>query len=186
MAATALLRRPPRSTTQHRATDRSADSQRSRTFLTQATFVPAPADIDRVVALGYAAWLDEQFNSQASLHLPAVPVFGDTITPHSSASFHCCLRSGPRRRSRPIRCGSADVFVVAAVRHLDERQQRDDYPQGIATYMDLLAAMDSATSASCWKDVTLSPMMGLYPVALGNQKEDPASGRVPDENYAAR
>ena len=76
-------------------------------FLTQATFGPAPADVDRVVALGYAAWLDEQFNSQASTHLPAVPAFGDTLYAavlRPVSNFF--RRSGPRPRSRPISCDS--------------------------------------------------------------------------------
>ena len=76
-------------------------------FLTQATFGPAPADVDRVVALGYSAWLDEQFNSQASLHLPAVPAFGDTITPQFVGQFPLLSVSGPRPRSHPINCDSA-------------------------------------------------------------------------------
>ena len=32
--------------------------------------------------------------------------------------------------------------------------------------------------------VTYSPMMGLYLSHLRNQKENPATGAVPDENYA--
>jgi uncharacterized protein (DUF1800 family) len=57
------------------------------------------------------------------------------------------------------------------------------YPQGIATYMDLLGRDTFGNYRQLLEDVTLSPMMGLYLSHLANQKED-ATGRVPDENYA--
>ena len=37
-------------------------------FLTQATFGPIDADVDRVQAIGYAAWIDEQFTKPVSQH----------------------------------------------------------------------------------------------------------------------
>jgi hypothetical protein len=37
-------------------------------FLTQATFGPTEAEIDHVVAVGYSAWLDEQFAKSQKLH----------------------------------------------------------------------------------------------------------------------
>ena len=37
-------------------------------FLTQATFGPTDADIARVTAIGYAAWIDEQFALPAVSH----------------------------------------------------------------------------------------------------------------------
>ena len=37
-------------------------------FLTQATFGPTDADIDRLMALGYSAWIDEQLALPAASH----------------------------------------------------------------------------------------------------------------------
>ena len=37
-------------------------------FLTQATFGPTEDDIDRVMSVGYAAWIDEQLALPASSH----------------------------------------------------------------------------------------------------------------------
>jgi len=154
-------------------------------FLTQATFGPAPADVDRVVALGYAAWLDEQFNSQASLHLPAVPAFGDTITPQFVgqfpllSSFWTKAAIAPDQLRQRAMFSLSQLFVISMV---DNNVM--SYPQGIATYMDLLSRNAFGNYRQLLEDVTLSPMMGLYLSHLANQKEDPASGRVPDENYA--
>ena len=154
-------------------------------FLTQATFGPAPADIDRVVALGYSAWLDEQFNSQASLHLPAVPAFGDTITPQFVgqfpllSSFWTKAAIAPDQLRQRAMYSLSQLFVISMV---DNNVM--SYPQGIATYMDLLGRDAFGNFRQLLEDVTLSPMMGLYLSHLANQKEDPATGRVPDENYA--
>ena len=53
-----------------------------------------------------------------------------------------------------------------------------------AAYMDVLEANAFGTYRSLLEAVTLSPGMGVYLNMRGNQKEDPATGRVPDENYA--
>ena len=154
-------------------------------FLTQASFGPAPADVDRVVAQGYSAWLDEQFNSQASLHLPAVPPFGDTITPQFVgqfpllSSFWTKAATAPDQLRQRAMYSLSQLFVISMI---DNNVM--SYPQGIATYMDLLGRNAFGNYRQLLEDVTLSPMMGLYLSHLGNQKEDPASGRVPDENYA--
>jgi len=37
-------------------------------FLTQATFGPTDADFDRDLAVGYSAWIDEQFALPATSH----------------------------------------------------------------------------------------------------------------------
>ena len=50
--------------------------------------------------------------------------------------------------------------------------------------MDLLGRDAFGNFRQLLEDVTLSPMMGLYLSHLANQKEDAATGRVPDENYA--
>ena len=154
-------------------------------FLTQATFGPAPADVDRVVALGYSAWLEEQFNSQASTHLPAVPAFGDTLTPQFVgqfpllSSFWTKAAIAPDQMRQRAMYSLSQLFVISMV-----DMNVMSYPQGIATYMDLLGRDAFGNFRQLLEDVTLSPMMGLYLSHLGNQKEDPATGRVPDENYA--
>ncbi|MEZ5458020.1 MAG: DUF1800 family protein [Steroidobacteraceae bacterium] len=50
------------------------------TFLRQASFGPNRAEIDRVVASGYAAWIDQQFAQPASLQAPALRALGRAPT----------------------------------------------------------------------------------------------------------
>lgn len=56
---------PAPAPTPSEAPDRPAAAR----FLTQASFGPDEASIARVQALGYAAWIDEQFAVPASSHL---------------------------------------------------------------------------------------------------------------------
>jgi uncharacterized protein (DUF1800 family) len=54
----------------------------------------------------------------------------------------------------------------------------------VAAYMDMLEANAFGNFRKLLDDVTLSCGMGVYLNMRGNQKEDAASGRQPDENYA--
>jgi uncharacterized protein (DUF1800 family) len=54
----------------------------------------------------------------------------------------------------------------------------------IAAYWDKLMAGAFGNFRQLLEEVTLSPAMGLYLNTWGNLKEDPATGRLPDENYA--
>ena len=154
-------------------------------FLTQATFGPTQADVDRVVALGYAGWLEEQFNSQASTHLPAVPAFADTLSPQFLgpfpllSTFWTKAAIAPDQLRQRTMYSLSQLFVISMI---DGNVL--SYPQGIATYMDMLGRDTFGNYRQLIEDVTLSPMMGLYLSHLANQKEDPTTGRVPDENYA--
>ncbi|MGH6610142.1 MAG: DUF1800 domain-containing protein, partial [Burkholderiaceae bacterium] len=154
-------------------------------FLTQATYGPSTSDVDRVIALGYAAWLEEQFNSQASTHLPAVPAYGDIISPlflgpyPLQSTFWTKAATAPDQLRQRTMYSLSQIFVISM-----HDQNVLGYPQGIATYMDMLARNSFGNYRQLLEDVTLSPMMGLYLSHLANQKEDSATGRVPDENYA--
>ena len=44
--------------------------------------------------------------------------------------------------------------------------------------------METYITRDLLEAVTLSPAMGIYLSMLGNQGEDPVTGRMPDENYA--
>ena len=54
----------------------------------------------------------------------------------------------------------------------------------MAHYWDQLVANAFGNYRQVLEDVTLNPAMGYYLNTRGNQKENPATGRLPDENYA--
>ena len=154
-------------------------------FLTQASFGPSSADIDRVVAVGYAGWLDEQFNSQASTHLPAIPAFGDILTPQFVGQFPILSTFWTKAAIAPDQLRQRTMFSLSQIFVISMVDGNVlGYPQGIAVYMDTLGRDTFGNYRQLLEDVTLSPMMGLYLSHLANQKEDAATGRAPDENYA--
>jgi uncharacterized protein (DUF1800 family) len=55
---------------------------------------------------------------------------------------------------------------------------------GYAQYWDILGGNAFGNFRKLLEDVTLSPAMGYYLNTKGNRKENPATGSVPDENYA--
>jgi uncharacterized protein (DUF1800 family) len=55
---------------------------------------------------------------------------------------------------------------------------------GYAQYWDILGGNAFGNFRKLLEDVTLSPAMGYYLNTKGNQKENPTTGSVPDENYA--
>ena len=46
--------------------DLPASRAEAARFLTQATFGPTPAEVDRVMTLGYSAWIDDQLADWAA------------------------------------------------------------------------------------------------------------------------
>ncbi len=154
-------------------------------FLTQATYGPTPADVDRVMSAGYAAWLDEQFAMAATLHETSVPKFGDTLSPQFLAqypitsSFWTKAATAPDQLRQRTAYSLSQIFVISMV-----DMNVLGYPQGITSYLDMLGRNTFGNFRQLLEDVALHPMMGLYLSHLGNQKEDPAIGRVPDENFA--
>ena len=161
-------------------------------FLTQATFGPTEADIDRVMVIGYGAWIDEQF---------ARPAFAHRATWEAAdAAAKAAAPTDPNATAGQN--GTINAFWKAATSGQDQLRQRvayslsqlmvismqdgtvGDNPRAVSAYLDLLADKGLGTYRDLLEGVSLHPMMGVYLSHLRNQKADPVSGRVPDENYS--
>eukprot|EP00438_Fugacium_kawagutii_P007465 Skav229937 [mRNA] locus=scaffold7556:33379:37301:+ [translate_table: standard] len=59
-----------------------------------------------------------------------------------------------------------------------------DIPEPVVGYQDILVEGAFGNYRDLLEEVTYSPAMGYYLTYMGNQKGDPATGRMPDENYA--
>lgn len=85
--------------------------------------------------------------------------------------------TGPDQLRQRMKLAYSEIFVVSLTdTNVDVR--------GAASYYDMLGANAFGNFRTLLEQVTLHPMMGVYLTWLGNQKEDPATGRNPDENYA--
>jgi uncharacterized protein (DUF1800 family) len=158
-------------------------------FLTQATFGPTEADIDRVMAVGYAAWIDEQFALPATSHRAHWEARNAEIgaaTPGSTAgqdqvfeSFWKQAVTGPDQLRQRTAFALSQIFVISMV---DSNVGND--PRSVAAWMDMLGTQGLGTYRGLLESVSRHPMMGYYLSHLRNQKANAATGRVPDENYA--
>jgi uncharacterized protein (DUF1800 family) len=163
-------------------------------FLTQSTFGPAPQELTRVMDLGFAAWIDDQFLRGPNLHLPIVQTWQAELQSSSftnsplvssehriEAWWRQTMRADPD--SDPLRQRMAfalsQIFVIS-----DRMDSLNNDQRGMAGYYDTLLTHSFGTYRGLLEAVTRHPWMGLYLSALRNRKADPLLNRFPDENYA--
>jgi uncharacterized protein (DUF1800 family) len=153
-------------------------------FLMQASFGPSDADIARVQTLGYSGWIDEQFAQPQSLHLPYVqanyspPLFGGNFAFMQDSFWQQAIPAQDQLRQR-VKFALSQIVVVSA-----ESGTIATASDGLANYVDLLGQHAFGSYRTLLEAVATSPMMGIYLSHLRNQKADPVTGRVPDENFA--
>src|SRR5688572_6053605 len=152
-------------------------------FLNQATMGATQAEADRVIALGYEAWINDQLSKPASLELPHVqalplPQNIQELERHGvDIWFRNALRGQDQLRQR-VAFALSETMVVSQVGALANQ------PYSLASYYDLLATRAFGNFRDLIEAVTLHPAMGVYLSMLGNQKPDVQRNIRPDENYA--
>ncbi|MNX42414.1 hypothetical protein D3C86_728360 [compost metagenome] len=157
-------------------------------FLAQATFGPTPALIDAVVRDGYADWLDAQ------LAMPPSQTHFDWLlrqrknteafkgnginAPLESTLWRKFISAEDQVRTR-MAFALSEIFVVGV------QSITASWPLfGAAGFMDLLAEHALGSYQALLTAVTKNLSMGCMLTYRGNRKEDPKTGRHPDENYA--
>lgn len=152
-------------------------------FLAQATFGPVDADIDRLMAIGYSAWIDEQLALPRGMThlatLDAAGVTGDVNDKEVVASFWKQALTAPDQLRQRMAYALSQIFVISLV-----DSKVDNYDRGVAAYLDMLARHSFGNYRDLLQSVALNPLMGIYLTHLANQKADTTTGRVPDENFA--
>lgn len=185
LAATALPTRNP--------IEFPATAGESSRFLTQATFGPTDTDVTRISQIGYRAWIDEQFAKPRVYHgtywdtenaaIKAASsgnrtAFGDQVT----NSFWKQALIGDDQLRQRVAFALSQIFVISMVDgSIDYWDKRT---RGVAGYLDMLDDNSFGNYRTLLESVALHPMMGRYLSHLGNEKEDPDTGRLPDENFA--
>jgi uncharacterized protein (DUF1800 family) len=164
----------------------ATDAEAAR-FLAQATLAPTDADIADVRALGYDAWLTREFAKPVSSSnwswLTSQGIDQDPLnrngTKGADPQIWQRLISAPDSLRQRVALAWSEIFVVGL----------DGVPGPwkqfkMAYWWDLLANGALGSYRSLLEAITLSPAMGGYLNMAGNQKENTATGRLPDENYA--
>ena len=158
-------------------------------FLTQATFGPTESDIDRVMAIGYAAWIDEQLALPTTSHRSHYEARDAEIKAANAAntasqeqifeSFWKQAVTGPDQLRQRTAYALSQIFVISMQDNGVANELR-----AVAAWMDMLGDKGLGTYRELLESVSRHPMMGTYLTHLRNRKADTRTGRVPDENYA--
>lgn len=173
------------------------DAEASR-FLTQATFGPNLVDIGELKSIGYQAWIDAQFGANPTLHRPDLEqqVAADVaVTPRNAQAYRAFRMerwfavslNAPDQLRQRMAYALSQILVISDIGALDNN------PIGVAEYNDILLRNALGNYRNLLREVTLSPMMGIFLSSFRNQKTDwtldgnnqPVPGLIaPDENYA--
>lgn len=147
------------------------------------------ADIQNVVSIGPDAWITQQFNTPPmDSHWDYAMVRngppGCTIC--SSAYMNSVMESfwmqavrGPDQLRQRTVLALNEIFVVSDVNSVIEGRMGAH-----ASYLDMLARNAFGNFRQLLEQVATHPAMGHYLSHFRNQREDAATGRLPDENFA--
>jgi endo-chitodextinase len=151
-------------------------------LLLQGSFGPRSInEIDDVTARGSAAWIDAQAALPWTPHtsyFDALRSAGEKIEEQHAfeAIWQNLIFSDARLRAR-VALALSEIFVISNI-------APDQDNDAMVGWMDLLYRNAFGNYRILLEEVTLHPAMGYYLNMLGNDKEDPATGRMPNENYA--
>lgn len=160
-------------------------------FLTQATFGPTQGEIDALASSTPTRWIDAQM---------ALPLRADFVD-HVQSKYDQSADQRPngskytntwvQERFWATAANGSDQLrkrVAFALHHIFMVSLADSnlwhHQRAYAQYLDTLNRHAFGNFRQLLEDISLSPVMGIYLSHMRNRKEDAASGRVPDENYA--
>jgi uncharacterized protein (DUF1800 family) len=171
------------------AAEKPATREQAARFLTQATFGPTDADIDRLMAVGYGAWIDEQLAKPAQSHranweaadarIRAANATSSAGQDQVFESFWKQAVTGDDQLRQRMAYALSQIFVISM-----QDSTVGESPRAVAAWLDMLGDKGLSNYRSLLESVSRHPLMGQYLSHMRNQKADPRSGRVPDENYA--
>jgi uncharacterized protein (DUF1800 family) len=143
-------------------------------FLEQSSFGPTPISVSQLEEIGFAAYLQNQFEAPLSSY-PDPDSTVTSLTPTQQIFFTNALNNPDQLRQR-VAFALSEIWVTSGF---------TIPPQGMAPYMRLLQ-QDAFGNyrTNIMYDVTLSPAMGAYLNMVNNNK--PSSNPVThaNENYA--
>jgi len=163
-------------------------SDEAARFLSQASYGANDASIAQVKAAGYSTWIDQQMTMAAppshQSELDAVlaqrKAASATASLNASDFYYTYWEqavTGPDQLRQRMKLALSEIFVISL-------NDNNIETRSAGAYYDMLGANAFGNFRTLLEQVSLHPAMGIYLTWLGNQKEDPATGRKPDENYA--
>ncbi|WP_171012364.1 DUF1800 family protein [Acidovorax sp. NB1] len=168
----------------------AATDQEAARFLLQAQFSASTAEIAALRATTYADWLRTQFSAPASqtgwdwLNQRGYSAISDSTAYYDNSypadyMIWKQLMTSPDSLRKRVALALSEICVVSLT-GVDITWRC----HAMAWYWDQLVNNAFGNYRSVLENVTLNAAMGYYLNTRGNQKENAATGRQPDENYA--
>ena len=162
----------------------AADASR---FLAQSSMGATRDQIARVQAIGYSAWIDEQFSASVSTSRWDWLVangYNAAINKNSEAGFDSAawlkMLSAPDTLRQRVTLALSEIMVAA----IDGFVGAGWRSFSAAAYLDLLEANAFGNYRTLLQAVSTSAPMGEFLTFRGNVKYNATTGALPDENYA--
>lgn len=172
-------------------------------LLMRATFGPTVGELDRVRAIGYEAWIDEQMRVPQTY---TQPLYEQEIIDRRATRRQDLINQGVTdpEKLKNTKLGATQLFVTrmdtwwhASIKGNDQLRQRVAYalseifsvtetnPRLIPYFHDTLAENAFANYYDLLRNVSLTPKMGVYLGMLNSTKETTGPfPSKPDENFA--
>jgi uncharacterized protein (DUF1800 family) len=157
-------------------------------FLLQCQLSASDAEISTVQGTNFAAYLQQQYAKpigETGWQWLEAKGYGVSDANNYFFSYYPAeymiwnqLFTAQDSMRKRIALGLSEFFV-ASMQSAEFTWRSHAYAQ----YWDILVKNAFGNFRDLLEDVTLSPAMGYYLNTKGNQKENQATGRVPDENY---
>ncbi|NQY98861.1 MAG: DUF1800 family protein [Henriciella sp.] len=160
-------------------------------FLTQATFGPTANDVSALTGTSASDWFRAELQKPISLHRPQLEAYRAMTTNEdedfpvlavqsSTFSFWRNAIEGDDQLRQRMAFALSQILVVSNF----GGELLTDIPESVVGYQDILIDGAFGNYRDLLEAVTYSPAMGYYLTYMGNEKADPATGRMPDENFA--
>ena len=160
-------------------------------LLLQGSWGPTQAELDRATTMSATAWVDEQLAKPVSagyvnyvqgkygLGAPYRPGGANYSSTWVPQAFWKQAASGGDPLRQRVAFALHQVFMVSQA-----DSNLYDQVRAYAQYVDVLNQQAFGNFRTLMEEMALSPVMAIYLSHLRNRAEDPATGRVPDENFA--
>lgn len=167
-----------------------ATPQSTSRFLSQATFGATSETVQPFVGTDVSEWLLSEFAKQSSSSVDNLAAdaaradgatsFNFVVGNSTTYTFWRDAVSGDAQLRDRMAFALSQILVASTF----GGELLSDIPQPMAYYQDVLKRNAFGNYRDLLEEVTYSPAMGHYLTYIGNQKADPVTGRMPDENYA--
>ncbi len=137
-------------------------------FLEQATFGPTVAEANRVLSIGFDAWLNELQQGTFVNYPVKLQFFRNAMT-------------GTDQLRQRVAWALSQIVVAANV---GDQDTTGNPTAMVSQYHDILLRNAFGNYRTLLREISVSPIMGTYLTLVNSQKANTATNTQPDENYA--